>query len=207
MDKIIGVWHFVANNGKLGYGDGRVVAVGKTYSVASPTVLCKHGMHWSRRLIDALQYAPGNILTYCEVWGDIKEQEDKGVSTHRGVIAMIDADPLLRRFARHCATEVFYKHFKRGQHPAVDVWLEHGRKEDRSAARSAAELAEADVAAGSAAESAARSAAWSAAWSAVWSAARSAAWSAAWSAAELAAESAQNSWLETEAKKLMGIER
>ncbi len=194
MDKIIGVWHFVANNGKLGYGDGRAVAVGETLSVPPPSVLCKHGMHWSRRLIDALQYAPGNILTYCEVWGDIKEQEDKGVSTHRGVIAMIDADPLLRRFARHCATEVFYKHFKRGQHPAIDVWLEQGREEDRSAARSAA-------------ESAARSAAWSAAWSAVWSAARSAAWSAAWSAAELAAESAQNSWLETEAKKLMGIER
>lgn len=206
MDKIIGVWHFVANDGRLGYGDGRAVAVGETLSVPPPSVLCKHGMHWSRRLIDALQYAPGNILTYCEVWGDIKEQEDKGVSTHRGVIAMIDADPLLRRFARHCATEVFYKHFKRGQHPAVDVWLEHGRKEDRSAARSAAKLA-ARSAAGSAAESAARSAAWSAVASASRLAARSAAWSAAWSAAELAAESAQNSWLETEAKKLMGIER
>ena len=188
MDKIIGVWHFVANNRRLGYGDNRKVMVGQTLSVSGPTVLCEHGMHWSRRLVDALHYAPGSTLTYCEVWGDIKESNDKGVSTHRKVISMIDSDNLLRRFARHCATEVFYKQFKRGQYPAIDMWLQHGREEDKEAARSAA-------------ESAARSAARSAAWSAAWSAARSAAES----AARSAAESDQNTWLETEAKKLMEI--
>ena len=127
MSTINGVWHFCANDKKLGYGDGRAIIVGQTLSVPGPTVLCEHGMHWSRRCLDALNYAPGAVLTYCEVWGDIKEEGDKGVSTHRKVVAMVDVEHLLRSFARHCATEVFYKHFKKGQHPAVDRWLEHGR--------------------------------------------------------------------------------
>ncbi len=186
------MWHFVAENGKLGYGDDRVVRPGKAYKIDGEPVLCKHGLHASRRLIDAVGFAPGPILCKVRLGGKVRHDKDKSVATERTVVAMADVTDILREFARKTAAEVWFKHFKRGQHPAVDSWLDHGGDEAaRSAARSAA---------WSAAWSAARSAAKSAAWSAARSAARSAAKSAAWSAAESAAKSAAWSAAESAAR-------
>lgn len=41
-------WHFVKDDRLLGYGDGRFVEPGKTYSIpdtSRPIELCAHGMH------------------------------------------------------------------------------------------------------------------------------------------------------------------
>jgi hypothetical protein len=81
------------------------VVVGKTYTVEGPLVMYEHGLHWSRRIIDALQYAPGNTICLVEAWGDVQEQDDKGVSTHRGVLAKMNGKKLLRLFAADCAEE------------------------------------------------------------------------------------------------------
>ena len=160
-------WHFVAESGKLGYKDGRVVKPRKKYTVDCEPVLCTSGLHASARLIDALQYAPGPILCKVRLGGEVVHGDDKSVATERTVVAMADVTDILRAFARKTAADVWYKEFKRGQYPAVDLWLDRGEEKDRSAARSAAE-------------------------SAAWSAAESAAWSAAESAAESAARSAAN---------------
>jgi len=149
-------YHFVASKLR----DGRPIpADGVWLEHRGKAVLCAQGLHASEHPYDALKYAPGTTLCLVEMGGTIVRGDDKLVATKRRIIARIDAEPLLRLFARKVASEVFYKHFKEGQHPAIDEWLLHGRNRD-------------------AAESAARYAAESAVWYAAWHAVRSAAESA-----------------------------
>jgi hypothetical protein len=156
-------WHFLNEDRRLANGDGRKVKVGETYRVEGQPQLCHRGLHASKRLIDALFYAPGPVLCKVQLGGVVVHGDDKAVATERTVLAMADVTDILRAFARKTAAEVWFQHFERGEHPEVDRWLDSGGDE---IARSAAE---------SAARSAARSAVWSAAESAVRSAARSAA--------------------------------
>jgi len=65
--KPIKAWHFVSENKKLGYDDGRIVRKGRTYKVNCEPVLCKSGLHGSVRILDALNYAPGPILCRVEI--------------------------------------------------------------------------------------------------------------------------------------------
>jgi hypothetical protein len=194
-------WHFANESRRLGYDDGRKIKVGQKLTVDCEPVMCKRGLHASARLIDALSYAPGPVLCKVTLGGTVIRGDDKSVATERTVVAMADVTDILREFARKTAAEVWFKHFKRGQYPAVDLWLDHGGDD---AAESAA-WSVAWSAAESAALSAAGSVAWSVAWSAAesaalsaaagsvaWSAAESAALSAAWSAAGSAARSAAN---------------
>lgn len=102
MEKTIRAWHFCAGD-KL--RDGTPLVVGKTYSVDGPLVMCEHGLHWSRRIIDALRYAPGATICLVEAWGNVEEQDDKGMSSYRKVIAKIDGTKLLRIFAADVADE------------------------------------------------------------------------------------------------------
>jgi len=189
-------WHFTTD--KLRDGR-RVPAVGKKLVHKGPLMLCKSGLHASRRLIDALRYAPGCILHRVELSGEIIKDEDKVVATERTILWRMDVEDLLRDFARRCALDV------------IDAWdapdvvvqyLKTGDEELRSAAYSAAYWA-AHSAADSAAHSAAYWAAHSAAKSAAYSTVNSAAYSivnsaayyylAAGSAADSAAYSTVNS--------------
>jgi len=201
-DTVFG-WHFTDGE-KLRDGR-RLPAVGEWLEYAGPVVICRSGLHGSRRLIDALQYAPGHTLHYCEFGGVVDEQDDKLVAHRRRIVWSIDAEPVLRAFARRVALNVAHLW---DMPDVVREYLETGREELRDAARDAARSA-AWSAARSAAWAAARSAAWaaarSAAWSAAWAAARSAAWSAAWDAARDAAWSAAwdkyADWLEDMARE------
>ena len=98
-------WHFVANDRKLGYGDGRLVEVGKTYTVPNDRELelCEYGLHASKRLIDALQYAPGNIICRVGLAAPIVHGDDKMVAYSRKVLTVIDGERLLHEFACQCA--------------------------------------------------------------------------------------------------------
>jgi len=213
-------WHFIRNDRKMGYGSGEVIEVGKKYSVEGEIKLCSWGLHGSLIAIDALLYAPGNIITWCEYSGEILHGDDKLVAQERTVLWMYDAEYLLKDFARWCALQVADKW------NAPDIVIEYlktGNEKIRSAAKSAAWSAAdsdawsaADSAAWSAAKSAADSAAWSAAksaansaadsaaWSAAKSAADYAAWSAAWSAADSAVRNKQNKKLTEMSNKLKG---
>jgi hypothetical protein len=157
--------------------------------------MCRHGLHASRRILDALQYATGPIVCRVVISGDIIEGTDKLVGTSRYIEWTLDATWYLHEFACACAetalrrvnvtdTRLWNAVAKKRQ------WLNGEVSDDELAAAESA----ARSAAWSAGKNAARSAAWSAAWSAAESAAksaaRSAAWSAAWSAAKSAAEKA-----------------
>ncbi len=154
MIKAVKAWHFVAANRKLGYGDSRVVKAGRTYKYKGdePIELCLRGMHASRRVIDALQYASSNIICRVELSGDIIEGNDKLVATERKVLWMMDCERVMRPFARQCALDVAHLW---DMPDIVRRYLETGDESIRDAARAAARDA-----ARAAARDAARAAAW-----------------------------------------------
>ena len=167
-------YYFSESNKKLRYGDDRQIRKGRTHKVKGEPVMCEHGLHASKRALDALGYAPGSYLWVVEMAGKIVEGDDKIVATERAYIDGFEASDLLREFARKQALiniEKIYKYCSKKDYDLIVKYLETGDPNIQDAAESAARSA-----AWSAAESAARSAAWSAA--------RSAARSAAWSAAE-----------------------
>ena len=158
MKEVTGWWFTV--NDCLPHGDGRKITVGKTHSVKGEIIPCRKGLHLSKRIIDALQYAEGTILYKVKGHGIIVphgDPVDKYACSHRTYLDRIEAKDVLFKFARLCALDV------------IDLWdapsvvvdfLKTGNQLFRSAARSAAKAAAWD----------ARNAAWSAAWSAAWAA-------------------------------------
>ena len=66
-------WHFLPESGTLANGDGRPVVAGETLTVAGPLALCTRGLHASRKLTDALKYAPGPVLCRVRLSGEIAE--------------------------------------------------------------------------------------------------------------------------------------
>ena len=101
-------WYFAAEDRKLRHDDGRLVEKGVTHEVDCKPVLCEKGLHASKRILDALSYAPGPILCRVELGGVIVYGNDKSVATKRTYIEIIDATDLLREFARKCALKVIH---------------------------------------------------------------------------------------------------
>lgn len=101
-------WHFLPDDYKLGYGDGRKVRVGETYTTpdkSKPICLCNYGMHGSRRILDALTWAAGTICCRVEITGEVIEGHDKIAGRNRTVLAMIDVNKILHEFACCCAED------------------------------------------------------------------------------------------------------
>ena len=166
-------WHFGAEKMR----DGRDFPPdGVKLVYNEQLVMCESGLHASERIIDALQYAPGNTIFRVECGGKIECDTDKIVCTERTILWRIDGEKVLQEFARWCALEVLHLW------NASEIIVRHlktGDENIRAAAGDAAWSA-AEDAAWSAARSAARVAAWAAAWATAGDAARVAAWAAAW---------------------------
>jgi len=97
----IKAWHFATNDRRLGYGDGRLVVKGRTlkYTGKKPIMMCTRGLHASERLIDALRYAPGNIICRVELSGEIIRGDDKLCATERKCLWWIDGEAVLWEMA------------------------------------------------------------------------------------------------------------
>ena len=90
-------WHFAAKTLR----DGRPVPIdGELLRHEGELVLCERGLHASRRILDALSYAPGNTLCRVKIGGKIIMDVDKIVASERTIIWRIDARDVLQRFAR-----------------------------------------------------------------------------------------------------------
>jgi len=98
-------WHFLSEDKRLGYGDGRLVEVGQTLECKGKPELCSNGMHGSVRLIDALYYANGPIVCRVEIDGDVIEDTDKLCGRRRTVLWMLNATRILHEFACTCAED------------------------------------------------------------------------------------------------------
>ena len=196
-------WHF--STGKLGYGDNREIKEGITHTVDCKPTLCQCGLHASIKPIDALIYAPGPIVSYVELCGDIAQGKDKVAALSRTYIAVANADNVLREFARWCALQVVHL-----WDCPIDVieYLQTGDKDLRDAAMNiawnATRAAAWDSAARVAAWNATRAIAWDAARATSWDAARAVATDAAWNAAheDAAWDAAMKATREKQNKKL-----
>ena len=180
-------WHFLPSDKCLANGDGRKVVRGRWYKrqdTSSPLALCSNGMHACERAIDALRYAPGPIVTLCELRGDILADKDKVAADERKVVAMADATRVLHLFAIDCAERAL-KDVHVTDERSWNALKVKRRWLDKLATDQ--DLAAAWGAARDAAWAAARDAAWYAAMAAAMAAARDAAMAAAWGAARDAA--------------------
>jgi len=174
-------WHFCGPTLR----DGRPVpADGVWLEHTGPLVVYLSGLHLSERIIDALAYAPGATLCRVTGSGTMLDDGDKMVCSRRRIDWRIDAESILRAFARRCALDVVHLW---DAPPVVRQYLETGDESIRSMAWTAADDTAAKGMAGDAARSAA---AWCAARDAIWSATRHAAWYAAQDAARATAWSA-----------------
>ena len=96
-------WHFTGS----ALRDGSFIpAIGQTLIFPGKIKICEAGYHWSRRPSDALRYARGPMLHKVSYGGDVIEQDDKGVSSKRTILASIDATQLVRRFVADQALSV-----------------------------------------------------------------------------------------------------
>lgn len=103
--------------------------------------LCSYGLHASERALDALEYAPGPVISRAECGGEIRRDDDKLVCSERRVLWVADATEALRVFARWCALRAVRAHWPKA--PAVVVeYLETGDEPLRAAARATAGGAE-----------------------------------------------------------------
>jgi len=104
-------WYFATEERKLRHGDGREIRIGETHEVSGEIEMCIHGLHASKKLMDALYYAPGTIVYRVELSGKIEKGKDKLVAQKRTYLSGgIDVSETLRKFARMCALDV------------VDIW-------------------------------------------------------------------------------------
>ena len=184
MKSVMG-WWFCVNN-KFPHGDDRKVEIGKTHIIKGEIIPCRNGLHLSKNIIDALQYANGNIIYKVKGRGIIiphGNPTDKYVCSHRKYLAGgIDIEDVLREFARMCALDVI------NLWPAPDVVVEYlktGNVELRASAWASA-----------------RDSAWDSAWASAWASA----WDSAWDSARASAASAA-AWDLTEKKQNKRLHR
>lgn len=92
-------WHWITQNRQLCYGtDRRQIRRGSVRQYDGEPVLCNVGLHWSTKCIDALKYAPSNIVCRVEAWGKTVHGNDKSVSQYRKVLWVLNAETALWAF-------------------------------------------------------------------------------------------------------------
>lgn len=125
-------WHFVDRELRDG---SPIPSDGERLEFDGEPALCVAGLHASERVLDALKFAPGNIVCRVECDGVVGRQEDKLVCRARTIEWRFDAETVLRAFARKVALDV------------ADLWdipetvrkfLETGNENLRVAARAEA---------------------------------------------------------------------
>ena len=157
--KTVKGWWFTTTDRKLLNNDQRPIVLGETHTVTGKIIPCQHGLHLSKRIIDALNYAPGPVGYRVQGSGVIVPHGnpvDKYACSERTYLSGgIDVSETLRTFARKCALDVIHLWEIPG---IVRRFLETGDESIRDAARAAARAAAGD-AAWAAARAAARAAA------------------------------------------------
>ena len=105
-------WWFGTLDKKLGYNDNRDIVVGKTHKIIGKIKPCEYGLHLSKRILDALYYAPGPVIYQVVGSGEVQSHGhpiDKYACSERTYIAGgIDISDVLCKFARMCASDVTY---------------------------------------------------------------------------------------------------
>lgn len=103
----IHAWWFSDFSCRLQYMDNRKAELGVTHSVPGRPRVCSHGLHGSRDILAALEYAPGPVVWRVILLGEISDGGDRIAAHRRQYIAGgIDIENDLSCFARLCALDV-----------------------------------------------------------------------------------------------------
>lgn len=160
MKKIM-AWHFTSG---WNLRDGQPLEAGKTYTHSGDHIqMCKTGLHGSQSLLDALSYAPGNVVSRVEMVTDENTlwDDDKLCCHERRVLWAVDIAQVLRVFACDCTERALRHERETGREPdkrswrtarVMRQWVEG--KKGRATARAAARASGAAGAAARAAEAA-----------------------------------------------------
>ena len=156
-------WHFTAEqNGIPVLLDGRSVPPAGEWLVQPGKLeMCKNGLHASEKILDALKYAPGNILHQVEIIKKgLKVDKDKVCARRRKVRWSVKFDTLaLVSFAEICVTRADLAAFSANAASAASAASASSAAwEAASAASAAREASSAAWEAASAAREAARAA-------------------------------------------------
>lgn len=100
MSKTMKGWYFAAKDRRLRYGDNRIAKVGVTHGVKGKPKCCVHGLHFSKRALDALALAAGPVAFRVTGSGEMDHSDDKSAAQRRTYDAGgIDATNTLVEFA------------------------------------------------------------------------------------------------------------
>jgi cation transport regulator ChaB len=103
LSPILLAWHFIGDT----LHDGRPVPLdGEKLVHQGELRMCAIGLHASRRIIDGLRYASGDTLCRVRCRGQIIQGSDKLVCSERTILWRVDAERILRRFAKDQALQV-----------------------------------------------------------------------------------------------------
>lgn len=122
---MIGYWFAQADADglvRLSHGDDRVVRVGETLTVAGRIEPCTWGLHASRRILDALMYAPGSWLALVRLSGTMVEATDKVVASARTTLWLDDVSEVLREYACDVAGRALWSERVSRREPDVRSW-------------------------------------------------------------------------------------
>lgn len=125
-------WHFADDALRDG---GALPADGEALEFGEPVAICVSGLHASERILDALKYAPGNLICRVACEGVSGRHDDKLVCRSRTIQWRLDGEDLLRDFARRVALDVANLW---DMPDVVRKFLETGNENYRVAARAAA---------------------------------------------------------------------
>ena len=105
-------WWFGTTDKKLLNNDNRKIVIGETHKIDKKIIPCKCGLHLSKRIIDALNYAPGPVIYRVIGSGVIishGDPVDKYACSERTYASGgVDISNTLRLFARKCALDVIH---------------------------------------------------------------------------------------------------
>lgn len=105
--KSVIAWHFLPANLRMTGGRWKnPVRPRVAYLHRGSLKLHENGLHASRRVIDALRYAPGPVISRVSCSGLMVEGDGIFVCERRHVLRMSDIDDLLHAFALWCAERV-----------------------------------------------------------------------------------------------------
>jgi len=98
MQKTVEAWWF-SNDKILPHGDGRRIRKGITHKIKGEVVPCKNGLHGSKKILDALTYAPGSIIWKVQLSGVVvAHNNDKLAASERTYLTngnFLESAPLM----------------------------------------------------------------------------------------------------------------
>lgn len=126
-------WHFLRNDGSTSVNVYYKPEPNSTEIFKGELIICNSGLHACKRAIDALYYAPGDLIRRVDLRGNIIHDKYKSCASERHEIWRNDASNVLKEFARWCAYSTVVSNWPDAPN-SVNEWLATGDEKTRKQA-------------------------------------------------------------------------